>query len=153
MDAFVGNPPFAGKNAIVETNGDHKLVRTELEADELIIDPDKLAPLALFAVEAIGNAQKHALSRKGGALYVQFTVDGDEAELVIADEGSGDPPVLTGEGVGRALMTAFARQLRGRMELGPNARGGVTARLIFPTPAADGATAPRGRAKRNRTAA
>ena len=34
--------------------------RTELTADALEIDPDKLAPLALFAVEAITNAQKHA---------------------------------------------------------------------------------------------
>jgi hypothetical protein len=34
-------------------------------------------------------------------------------------------------------MTAFARQLRGRAELVRNARGGVTARLLFPTPAAD----------------
>jgi hypothetical protein len=33
-------------------------------------------------------------------------------------------------------MTAFARQLRGRAELVRNAAGGVTARLIFPTPAA-----------------
>ena len=32
-------------------------------------------------------------------------------------------------------MTAFARQLRGRMELAANASGGVTARLTFPTPA------------------
>ena len=122
---------------ITDQEGYHKSVRTELEADDLIIDPDKLAPLALFAVEAISNAQKHALAQKDGALQVRFTVDGDEAELTIADEGSGVAPVLTGEGVGRALMTAFARQLRGRMELGPNAQGGVTARLIFPTPAAD----------------
>jgi hypothetical protein len=34
-------------------------------------------------------------------------------------------------------MTAFARQLRGRAELVRNGEGGFTARLIFPTPAAD----------------
>jgi hypothetical protein len=33
-------------------------------------------------------------------------------------------------------MMAFARQLRGRAELMRNAAGGITARLIFPTPAA-----------------
>ena len=44
------------------------LVRTELEVDALVIDPDKLAPLALFAVEAITNAQKHAFAGRGGAL-------------------------------------------------------------------------------------
>jgi hypothetical protein len=35
-------------------------------------------------------------------------------------------------------MTAFARQLRGRADLSRNAKGGITARLIFPTPAAEG---------------
>jgi hypothetical protein len=39
--------------------------------------------------------------------------------------------------VGRTLMTAFARQLRGRAELVRNTQGGITARLIFPTPAAE----------------
>jgi two-component sensor histidine kinase len=138
---------------VTDQQGQTKLVRAELSADELIIDPDKLAPLALFAVEAISNAQKHALAMKEGALHVRFTVNGEEAELVIADEGSGAAPVLTGEGVGRALMTAFARQLRGRMELSPNGEGGVTARLVFPTPAADRPSPDQGRPKRNRSAA
>ena len=40
-------------------------------------------------------------------------------------------------GVGRTLMTAFARQLRGRAELVRNADGGVTARLNFPTPSVE----------------
>jgi len=31
-------------------------------------------------------------------------------------------------------MTAFARQLRGRASLEPNALGGLTARLVFPMP-------------------
>ncbi len=31
-------------------------------------------------------------------------------------------------------MTAFARQLRGKAEIAPNARGGVTVRLTFPAP-------------------
>ena len=40
-------------------------VRTELDADDLEIDPDKLAPLSLFAVEAITNARKHAAQGGG----------------------------------------------------------------------------------------
>jgi two-component sensor histidine kinase len=108
-------------------------VRTELDADELIIDPDKLAPFALFAVEAISNAQKHALSIKEGVLKISFKVHGDEAELRVTDEGSGEVLSTVGEGVGRTLMAAFARQLRGRMELAPNDSGGVKAQLIFPT--------------------
>jgi len=48
------------------------------------------------------------------------------------------------------LMGAFARQLRGRMELVANAEGGVTTRLAFPTPKATRAGS---RARGNRVAA
>jgi len=117
----------------------HGSVRTEVRADRLVIDPDKLAPLALFAVEAVTNAQKHALTEAGGTLTVEFTVRGPEAELTIADDGGGrnappDPEDI--KGVGRTLMNAFARQLRGRCSLERNGMGGLTARLIFPTPEA-----------------
>jgi two-component sensor histidine kinase len=114
----------------------HGSVRTEVYADPLVIDPDKLAPLALFAVEAVTNAQKHAFNGGAGALRVDFHVRGAEAELIISDEGAGG---LNGEavsGVGRTLMTAFARQLRGRAEFEPNDKGGMTVRLAFPTPEA-----------------
>jgi two-component sensor histidine kinase len=129
-------------------------VRTELNADDLIIHPDKLAPLALFAVEAITNAQKHAFAGRGGALCVTFRVIGEEAELEIADDGPGTSPSRTSSGVGRTLMTAFARQLHGRAEITTNAWGGTTARLCFPTPEAQTSTAANGaaRAKRNRAA-
>src|SRR6185369_8680304 len=116
-------------------------VRTELTVDPLVIDPDRLAPLALFAVEAITNAQKHAFANRGGTLTLNFTVRGEEAELEISDDGKPADDALSASGVGRTLMTAFARQLRGRAELSRNAAGGVTARLIFPTPAAEAAQA------------
>ena len=119
-----------------DVGGGH--IRTEVRADRLSIDPDKLAPLALFAVEAVTNAQKHALQGPGGSLSVDFTLRGGEAELAIADDGGGVanavPDSSQTPGVGRTLMTAFARQLRGRMSLEPNENGGLTARLIFPMP-------------------
>jgi two-component sensor histidine kinase len=117
-------------------------VRTELKVDALVIDPDRLAPLALFAVEAITNAQKHAFAQRGGSLTVTFEVRGEEAKLEIADDGHAPDDALVASGVGRTLMTAFARQLRGRAELVRNAQGGITSRLIFPTPAAEEPHAP-----------
>jgi len=113
-------------------------IRTEVRADMLAIDPDKLAPLALFAVEAVTNAQKHALRNTGGTLTVDFTLRDGEAELAIADDGGGGV-ASTAEssqtaGVGRTLMNAFARQLRGKMTLEQNPMGGLTARLVFPMP-------------------
>src|SRR5206468_2500671 len=130
-------------------------IRTELQADDLVIHPDKLAPLALFAVEAISNAQKHAFTGRGGTLRVSFKVSGDEAELEIADDGPGAIGSRPSTGVGRTLMNAFARQLHGRAETDANDWGGLTARLTFPTPDADAGQADGGpaRAKRNRAAA
>lgn len=112
-------------------------IRTEVRADRLSIDPDKLAPLALFAVEAVTNAQKHALQGAGGSLVVDFSLRDGEAELSIIDDGGGKPlapDAAAAGGVGRTLMNAFARQLRGKASLEPNDLGGLTARLIFPMP-------------------
>ncbi len=113
-------------------------IRTELKLDPLTIDPDRLAPLALFAVEAITNARKHGLV-EGGLLVIHLTVEGSRAVLEISDSGAGPGVVdaeAMGKGVGRTLMTAFARQLQGEATLEPNANGGLTTRLVFPTPAA-----------------
>ncbi len=111
------------------------LVRTEVHADPLVIDPDRLAPIALFAVEAITNAQKHAFGPNGGKLEVGFHVRGEEAELSISDDGPGVAEGLGG-GVGRTLMTAFARQLRGKVSFETHEPRGLTVRLVFPTPQA-----------------
>lgn len=119
--------------------GTSGLVRTEVHADPLVIDPDRLAPIALFAVEAITNAQKHAFGSSGGTLRVGFNVRGEEAELSISDDGPGVPDSLGG-GVGRTLMTAFARQLRGKVAFESQEPRGLTVRLIFPTPLAGGPT-------------
>ncbi|MHB8531023.1 MAG: sensor histidine kinase, partial [Caulobacteraceae bacterium] len=113
-------------------------VKADLAIDPLIIDPDRLAPLALFAVEAITNAKKHGLGAAGGVLSVTFRVRGRRAELVIADTGAGGGKPAIGEGVGRTLMTAFARQLRGEVVFRANRAGGLTARLLFPTPDMEG---------------
>ncbi len=117
------------------------LVRTELEADPLVIDPDKLAPLALWAVEAITNAQKHAFEDRDGTLRVRFRVTGAQSVLEVEDDGPGADAQTMGQGVGRTLMTAFARQLRGHAEMTRAPGGGILARLTFPTPeAVDGVT-------------
>jgi two-component sensor histidine kinase len=111
-------------------------IRTELDIDNVEMDADRLAPLALFAVEAISNARKHGLDKAGGLLSVGFHVNGQKAELDIRDSGApGAPPIKSiGDGVGRTLMVAFARQLRGEVRFTANRGGGLTTRLTFPTP-------------------
>ena len=118
-----------------------QMVETGLKADSLIVDADRLPPLALFAVEAITNARKHGISEQGGRLLVEFTAREGKASLSIADSGvEGHVPVV-GQGVGRTLMIAFARQLRGEVSYSVNEMGGLTTLLQFPfDPEPTGAT-------------
>lgn len=110
-------------------------VSSRVEADSLVVDPDKLAPMALWLVEAISNALKHALVDRGGTLIVRFKVEGDTSVLEVEDDGRGlseaDPV-----GVGRTLMTAFAKQLRGTTEVRPARPHGTCVRMTFVTPRA-----------------
>lgn len=112
------------------------VVSSSVVADSLVVDPDKLAPLALWLVEAVTNAQKHAFAGHGGDLQVRFTVDGDKSTLEVQDDGPGPDDTAVKAGVGRTLMGAFAKQLRGEAEIlrGPN--GGTIARMVFATPEA-----------------
>ncbi|MBN8553078.1 MAG: sensor histidine kinase [Caulobacterales bacterium] len=105
-----------------------------VRADPLIVDPDKLAPVALWAVEAISNAQKHAFASGGGRLAIRFVSGSDVSVLEVEDDGPGLSPGQPFSGLGRTLMTAFSRQLRGETEILESPSGGVLARLTFPTP-------------------
>jgi two-component sensor histidine kinase len=110
-------------------------IHTDLEADDLEIDPDKLPPLALFAVEAITNARKHAFGPEGGSIHVRFKVSPEEIVLDVIDDGKGvNREDGANNGVGRTLMNAFARQLRGQMTVEPAEGGGAHVRLSFPPP-------------------
>ncbi|HUH24262.1 MAG TPA: sensor histidine kinase [Brevundimonas sp.] len=111
------------------------LVTSSVEADAIIIDPDRLAPVALWLVEAVSNAQKHAFAGRGGDLKVRFQVTGDTSVLEVQDDGPGLADSDTA-GVGRTLMSAFAKQLRGQAEMVEAPGGGSIARLTFPTPVA-----------------
>ncbi len=115
--------------------GRGQLVTSSVEACSLVVDPDKLAPLALWLVEAVTNAQKHAFAGRGGDLKVRFSVRGETSVLEVQDDGPGVSETFRA-GVGRTLMGAFAKQLRGSVELVPAEGGGTIARMTFATPEA-----------------
>ncbi|WP_298159113.1 sensor histidine kinase [Brevundimonas sp.] len=121
---------------VASESGRGYAVTSSIDADSLVVDPDKLAPLALWLVEAITNAQKHAFAGRGGALQVRFRVHGDTSTLEVQDDGPGSANDAVRSGVGRTLMGAFAKQLRGEVELLPAPGGGTIARMIFATPEA-----------------
>jgi two-component sensor histidine kinase len=121
-------------------SGRGPVVISKVEADSLQVDPDRLAPLALWLVEAVSNAQKHAFAGRGGHLTVRFNVDGDTSVLEVQDDGPGLDAARAG--LGQTLMGAFAKQLRGEAELVEAPGGGTIARMTFATPEAAPIPAP-----------
>jgi two-component sensor histidine kinase len=119
---------------VADQAGRGQVIDSSVEADSLIVDPDKLAPMALWLVEAVSNAQKHAFSAGGGrSLAVRFRVDGETSVLEVEDDGPGLNPA-SATGVGRTLMAAFAKQLRGETEVLGSPSGGALVRMTFVTP-------------------
>jgi two-component sensor histidine kinase len=119
---------------IASESGHGPVIDTHVAADVLLVDPDKLAPMALWAVEAISNAQKHAFEGRGGRLDVRFKAGPETSSLEVEDDGPGVSDEAAAQGLGRTSMTAFARQLRGDTEVTRSESGGVRVRLTFPTP-------------------
>jgi two-component sensor histidine kinase len=79
-------------------------------------------PLGLLVTEAITNAYKHAFNeRDGGHISVQVVRESPAMlALTIRDDGTGFDPAANApdqSGLGRSLIEAFVRQLRGELEV------------------------------------
>jgi len=107
-------------------------VRIESVIDEDTIDADSAVPLALFTAEAVTNAIKHAFPNlTGGRVLVSYRVTPTGPVLSIEDDGVGGPEA-TARGLGSALMTAFARQVRGQLEELRSPGGGRIVKITMP---------------------
>lgn len=93
-------------------------ISLDIEAADLRIASDQAVPLALIVTETVGNAVKYAFpGERQGHILVRLTAVGDEARVVIADDGIGVPAgrvdTETGvrDGIGMQLVRGLARQL------------------------------------------
>ena len=94
-------------------------VAATLDIEDLVLDPDKVVPLAFLAAEAVSNAVSRAGSAEGHpSLSVTFHRDGDCATLSIANSlASGPEPADPARGLGQHLIGAFAAQVGGPVEI------------------------------------
>jgi two-component sensor histidine kinase len=108
--------------------------RITLEVPEtgLDLDADTAGILGMIANEAITNSVKHAfcLYTSAPAILVSFCVEGDSRVLRVEDNGSGFPAGGS-EGLGLKIIRVLARQLDGKVEVGPRGQ----ARSVLGDPA------------------
>lgn len=96
-------------------------VELTVDSPSEVIGPDVAVPLGLLVTEAITNAYKHAFNeRDGGHIQVRIERDTPESlQLTIRDDGTGfdiGANAPDNSGLGRSLIEAFVRQLRGELE-------------------------------------
>jgi two-component sensor histidine kinase len=96
-------------------------VELTVDSPSEVIGPDVAVPLGLLVTEAITNAYKHAFNeREGGHIKVQIVRESPSTVLlVIRDDGIGFDMAASSpdqSGLGRSLIEAFVRQLRGELE-------------------------------------
>ncbi len=133
---------------IAETPRRRFVVETAI--DEIRLPPDQAVPLALFLTEGLANVIKHSHAGAGARARVDLRLGhcptAGEARLeLVNDIGSGAPApsAMTSDGFGTQLLTAFARQLEGRVERGLTEAGRYRLAVVFPLRALDEAEARR----------
>lgn len=103
------------------------------DAAPQIVPINNAVPLTLLAVEAITNAYRHGfLAGQSGAITVHFNIEGDQATLSIADDGTGFEPSASIGSMGGQLMEAFAQQLGGVLETVSTHGEGTIVTLRYP---------------------
>jgi two-component sensor histidine kinase len=112
-------------------------VELYVDSPSEVIGPEMAVPLGLMVTEAITNAYKHAFNeRAGGHIRVTVARESPEAlSITVRDDGVGmDPEAAGGDntGLGRSLIEAFVRQLRGELKVYSDQ--GTTVEVRFPAP-------------------
>lgn len=110
-------------------------IELTVQSPEEVIGPEVAVPLGLLVTEAITNAYKHAFhGRDKGQITVSVERDSPTTVTVqVSDDGTGFDPVAPAAepgGLGKTLIDAFVRQLRGEMEV--TATAGTVVRVRFP---------------------
>ena len=110
-------------------------VELVVESPSEVIGPEVAVPLGLLVTEAITNAYKHAFNeRDGGHISIHVTRESPSSLLLtIRDDGIGYDPAASApdqNGLGRSLIEAFVRQLRGELEV--RSERGTVVQVRFP---------------------
>jgi two-component sensor histidine kinase len=116
--------------------GERQDVRITVDAVPRIVSGDLAVPLALFTVEALTNAFKHAYPPgQGGRICVSLEpFDGEKLRLSIEDDGVGFHYEDANASVGARLIKTFGQQMSGGASISSEKGRGTTVEMVFPDP-------------------
>ena len=99
---------------------------------ELIgLDPELLDDLKTAVSEACNNVVMHAYDRENGPLSVVMYIEPEVIEVVVADQGSGLPPLVPADETIRGVGLSVIRALAEQAEFRTRPEGGTEVRMRF----------------------
>jgi two-component sensor histidine kinase len=108
-------------------------LRSDCE-DRILLPISQAVPIALIVSELLTNAIKHAFEGPGGELHLRVHRHGSDLLIAIGDNGRGLPSdfdVQKSSGVGMRVVTALAKQLRGKLEI-DSSNTGASFTIVVP---------------------
>jgi two-component sensor histidine kinase len=108
-------------------------VKVTQDYKPVMLEADDAAPLTLLVSEAMTNALKYVGQNGGTVASINITLENQEADsaLLTLTNTTGGVPDQEGTGLGSRLITAFARQLNGQVEMSEK-DGLYTLQVSFP---------------------
>lgn len=99
-------------------------VALETELEPILVPHETGACIGIVVNELVTNACKHAFPDRSGRITVSARRDGQEALIVVTDDGRGMPGTARARrGLGTRLVDAFVHRVGGRSEVRSSAAG------------------------------
>jgi len=99
--------------------------------DQLLIDVNKVIPLALMVNEILTNSYKYAFRKDyPNKLFTELKIEQGETVLTIKDNGTGLPDEYMRKGTGMGLIRDLAEQIDGRVVINHSPDGTET-QILF----------------------
>jgi two-component sensor histidine kinase len=99
-------------------------VALETELEPILVPHETGACIGIVVNELVTNACKHAFPDRSGRIVVSARRDGQEALIIVTDDGRGMPGTARARrGLGTRLVEAFVHRVGGRSEVRSSAAG------------------------------
>jgi two-component sensor histidine kinase len=117
--------------------GDTHDIRVTADIVQREISSDMAVALALFTVEAITNAFRHAFpAHRRGTIHLVLEVAGEcKLRLAVEDDGVGFSDAAAQSSIGSRLIKTFGQQIGGVTEIRSQMGKGTIVEIVFPDPA------------------
>ncbi len=106
---------------VIDNFHNRKSVTIERQIDDIILDAKMLSPVGIIMNELLTNAMKYAFKgRENGKIFVSLSFKGNQATLVVQDDGIGIPEsidIATSTGFGMQLIGMLTEQLEGTIRI------------------------------------